>query len=53
MQIILNWIELKITKTHNDIGQTNKYSKKMIKSTDLVYVFATKVCFIMYGKHIA
>ncbi len=26
---------------------------KMIKSTDLFHVFATKVRFIMYGKHIA
>ncbi len=42
-----NWI---ITETPNDTGQTNKYSKKRIKSTDLV--FATKLRFIMYGKHL-
>ncbi len=37
----------KITKTHNDTGQTNKYSKQKEKKTDLVHVFATKLHFIM------
>ncbi len=40
-------------KKHNDTGQTNKHSKQKDKSTDLVHVFATKLRFIMYGKHIA
>ncbi len=42
----------KITKTHNDTGQTNKYSKQKDK-IDRFHVFATKLSFIMYGKHIA
>ncbi len=40
------------TKTHKDIGQTNKYSKQIDKKTDHVHVFATKLHFIVYGKHI-
>ncbi len=45
----------KITKTHNDTDQTNKYGNnktvsKRIKSTDIVHVFATKLRFIVYGK---
>ncbi len=40
----------KITKTHNDTGQTNTVNKR-ITSTDLVHDFATKLHFIMYGQH--
>ncbi len=32
--------------------QINTVNKR-IKSTDIVHVFATKLRFIMYGKHIA
>ncbi len=40
----------KRTKTHNDTGQTNKYSKQR-DNNNHIHVFATKF-FIMYGKHI-
>ncbi len=43
----------KIIKTHNDIGQTNKYSKQKYKIDSSCPCLATKLRFIMYGKHIA
>ncbi len=43
----------KITKPTITLAQTNHTVNKRIKSTDLVHVFATKLSFVMYGKHIA
>ncbi len=43
-----------IIKTHNDTGQTNKYSKQKYKIDRSCPWFCHKIiCFIMYGKHIA
>ncbi len=42
----------RITKIHNDTGQTNKCGNKRIKTTDNIHVFAPELGFIMYGKHI-
>jgi hypothetical protein len=42
----------KTTKTHNDTGQTHKYSKQWDKNDRSVPCFATKLHFIMYVKHI-
>ncbi len=44
----------KIIKTHNEtLAKKINTVNKRIKSTDLVHVFATKLRFIMYGKHMA
>ncbi len=53
ISVISKVFQQKKNKTLNDTGQTNKHSKQKDKSTDLVHVFATKLRFIMYGKHIA
>ncbi len=50
---IISVITKKINKTHNDTGQTNKYSKQKDKINSSCSCFATKLHFIMYVKHIA
>ncbi len=39
-------------KTHNDTGQTNKYSRQKYKNDRSYPYFATKLGFIMYGMQI-
>ncbi len=43
----------KTTKPTITLAKQINTVNKRIKSTDLVLVFATKLCFIVYGKHIA
>ncbi len=52
-RITVPYYNRKIIKTHNDTGQTNKYSKQKYKIDSSCLCFATKLHFIMYGKHIA
>ncbi len=35
----------KIIKTHNDIGQTNKYSKQKYKNRQILSMFSLKITF--------